>query len=90
MTERNCKAGEIIYYKDERAEDMAYIVSGRFRLVRLPASAVPERPRDVDPDVPRVFPERRAGKDVWIGARVVETGDRRDLRLRRPPDPLLA
>ena len=33
MTERNCKAGEIVYYKDEKAEDMAYIVSGRFRLV---------------------------------------------------------
>jgi hypothetical protein len=33
MTERNCKAGEIAYYKDEKAEEMAYIVSGRFRLV---------------------------------------------------------
>ena len=44
MTERNCKAGEIIYYKDERAEDMAYIVSGRFRLVEsgieLPVGAI--------------------------------------------------
>jgi hypothetical protein len=33
MTERSCKAGEIIFYKDEKAEDMLYIVSGRFRLV---------------------------------------------------------
>src|ERR1700719_2176610 len=44
MTERNFKAGEIIYYKDERAEDMAYIVSGRFRLVEsgieLPVGAI--------------------------------------------------
>ena len=44
MTERNCKAGEIIYYKDEKAEDMAYIVSGRFRLVEsgieLPVGAI--------------------------------------------------
>jgi CRP-like cAMP-binding protein len=44
MTERNYKAGEIVYYKDERAEDMAYIVSGRFRLVEsgieLPAGAI--------------------------------------------------
>ena len=44
MTERNCKAGEIVYYKDEKAEDMAYIVSGRFRLVEsgieLPVGAI--------------------------------------------------
>ena len=44
MTERTCKAGEIVYYKDERAEDMAYIVSGRFRLVEsgieLPVGAI--------------------------------------------------
>ena len=44
MTERPCKAGEIIYYKDEKAEDMAYIVSGRFRLVEsgieLPVGAI--------------------------------------------------
>jgi CRP-like cAMP-binding protein len=33
MTERHYKAGEIIFYKDEKAEDMLYIVSGRFRLV---------------------------------------------------------
>jgi hypothetical protein len=33
MTERTYKAGEIIFYKDEKAEDMLYIVSGRFRLV---------------------------------------------------------
>jgi Cyclic nucleotide-binding domain len=44
MTERVCKAGEIVYYKDERAEDLAYIVSGRFRLVEsgieLPVGAI--------------------------------------------------
>jgi len=44
MTERNCKAGEIVYYKDEKAEDMAYIVSGRYRLVEsgieLPVGAI--------------------------------------------------
>jgi hypothetical protein len=33
MTERNCTAGEVLFYKDEKAEDMLYIVSGRFRLV---------------------------------------------------------
>jgi hypothetical protein len=31
MTERQCAAGEVLFYKDEKAEDMAYIVSGRFR-----------------------------------------------------------
>ena len=44
MTERNCKAGEIIFYKDEKAEEMLYIVSGRFRLVEsgieLPVGAI--------------------------------------------------
>src|ERR1700738_580045 len=33
MTERKCAAGEVLFYKDEKAEDMFYIVSGRFRLV---------------------------------------------------------
>ena len=33
MTERNCAPGEVLFYKDEKAEDMLYIVSGRFRLV---------------------------------------------------------
>jgi hypothetical protein len=33
MTERQCQAGEILFYKDEKAEYMLYIVSGRFRLV---------------------------------------------------------
>jgi CRP-like cAMP-binding protein len=44
MTERQCKAGEILFYKDEKAEDMLYIVSGRFRLVEsgieLPVGAI--------------------------------------------------
>jgi hypothetical protein len=33
MTERKCLPGEVLFYKDEKAEDMLYIVSGRFRLV---------------------------------------------------------
>src|SRR5450759_484562 len=33
MTERKCAADEVLFYKDEKAEDMLYIVSGRFRLV---------------------------------------------------------
>src|ERR1700674_1110449 len=33
MTERKCEAGEVLFYKDEKAEDMFYIVSGRFHLV---------------------------------------------------------
>ena len=33
MVERKCAAGEVLFYKDEKAEDMLYIVSGRFRLV---------------------------------------------------------
>src|SRR6202795_1853529 len=33
MTERKCSPGEVLFYKDEKAEDMFYIVSGRFRLV---------------------------------------------------------
>ena len=33
MTERKCAPGEVLFYKDEKAEDMLYIVSGRFRLV---------------------------------------------------------
>jgi len=44
MTERKCKAGEMLFYKDEKAEDMLYIVSGRFRLVEsgieLPIGAI--------------------------------------------------
>src|SRR6201994_3528598 len=44
MTERKCAAGEVLFYKDEKAEDMFYIVSGRFRLVEsgieLPVGAI--------------------------------------------------
>ena len=44
MTERNYSAGEVLFYKDEKAEDMLYIVSGRFRLVEsgieLPVGAI--------------------------------------------------
>jgi CRP-like cAMP-binding protein len=44
MTERKCVAGEMLFYKDEKAEDMLYIVSGRFRLVEsgieLPVGAI--------------------------------------------------
>lgn len=44
MTERKCSAGEILFYKDEKADDMLYIVSGRFRLVEsgieLPVGAI--------------------------------------------------
>jgi CRP-like cAMP-binding protein len=44
MTERKCKAGEVLFYKDEKAEDMFYIVSGRFKLVEsgleLPVGAI--------------------------------------------------
>jgi CRP-like cAMP-binding protein len=44
MTERTCEAGEMLFYKDEKAEDMLYIVSGRFRLVEsgieLPVGAI--------------------------------------------------
>jgi CRP-like cAMP-binding protein len=44
MTERKCAAGDVLFYKDEKAEDMLYIVSGRFRLVEsgieLPVGAI--------------------------------------------------
>ncbi len=44
MTERNCATGEVLFYKDEKAEDMLYIVSGRFKLVEsgieLPVGAI--------------------------------------------------
>src|SRR6201994_2885472 len=44
MTERKCNSGEILFYKDEKADDMLYIVSGRFRLVEsgieLPVGAI--------------------------------------------------
>src|SRR5260221_9188671 len=33
MTDRNCTAGEMLFYKDEKAEDMLSIVSGKFKLV---------------------------------------------------------
>src|ERR1700704_6659846 len=33
MTERKCAAGEMLFYKDEKADSMFYIVSGRFKLV---------------------------------------------------------
>src|ERR1700738_1422761 len=44
MTERRCEAGEVLFYKDEKAEHMLYIVSGRFKLVEsgidLPVGAI--------------------------------------------------
>jgi CRP-like cAMP-binding protein len=44
MTERPCQAGEVLFYKNEKAEDMFYIVSGRYRLVEsgieLPVGAI--------------------------------------------------
>jgi hypothetical protein len=44
MTERKCSAGEALFYKDEKAESMFYIVSGRYRLVEsgieLPVGAI--------------------------------------------------
>jgi CRP-like cAMP-binding protein len=44
MTERPCKAGEVLFYKHEKAEDLFYIVSGRYRLVEsgieLPVGAL--------------------------------------------------
>src|SRR4030081_3129948 len=33
MAERQCAAGEVLFYKDEEAEEMLYIVRGRFNLV---------------------------------------------------------
>src|SRR5258707_15015385 len=44
MTERKCAAGEALFYKDEKADSMFYIVSGRFKLVEsgieLPVGAI--------------------------------------------------
>ena len=44
MTEHKCKADEVVFYKDEKADSMSYIVSGRFRLVEsgieLPVGAI--------------------------------------------------
>jgi len=44
MTERKCRAGEVLFYKDEPADSMFYIVSGRYRLVEsgieLPIGAI--------------------------------------------------
>src|SRR5260370_24539248 len=44
MTERKCATGELLFYKDEKADTMFYIVSGRFPLVasgiELPARAL--------------------------------------------------
>ncbi len=44
MSKRRCQAGEVLFYKDEKAEDMFYIVSGRYRLVEseieLPVGAI--------------------------------------------------
>jgi CRP-like cAMP-binding protein len=44
MTERKCSGGEVLFYKDEKADSMFYIVSGRFRLVEsgieLPVGAI--------------------------------------------------
>src|SRR3954451_16273574 len=44
MTERKWNAGDVLFYKDEKAEDMLYIVSGHFRLVEsgieLPIGAI--------------------------------------------------
>src|SRR5437762_8481142 len=44
MTERKCAAGKALFYKDEQADSMFYIVSGRFILVEsgieLPVGAI--------------------------------------------------
>jgi Cyclic nucleotide-binding domain len=44
MTERKCAASEMLFYKDEKAESLFYIVSGRYRLVEsgieLPVGAI--------------------------------------------------
>src|ERR1051326_6070904 len=44
MSERKCAAGAALFYKDEKAESMVCIVSGRFRLVEsgieLPVGAI--------------------------------------------------
>src|SRR5215471_14565047 len=44
LTERNCKTDEVLFYKDEKADSMYYIVSGRYRLVEsgieLPIGAI--------------------------------------------------
>lgn len=44
MTERHCATDEVLFYKHEKAEEMFYIVSGRFRLVEsgieLPVGAI--------------------------------------------------
>jgi hypothetical protein len=44
MTERKCAASEVLFYKDEKADSMYYIVSGRYRLVEsgieLPIGAI--------------------------------------------------
>jgi CRP-like cAMP-binding protein len=44
LTERKCKTGEVLFYKDEKADSMYYIVSGRYRLVEsgieLPVGAI--------------------------------------------------
>src|SRR6266403_786285 len=44
MTERKCAPGEALFYKDEKADSMFYIVSGRFLLVEsgieLPVGAI--------------------------------------------------
>ena len=45
MTERQCAAGEILFYKDEKAEDMLYIVSGKFKLVEFGHRAAGRRHR---------------------------------------------
>ena len=44
MTERKCNTGEMLFYKDEKADELLYVVSGRFRLVEsgieLPVGAI--------------------------------------------------
>ena len=44
MTERKCKTGEVLFYKHEKAEELFYIVSGRYQLVEsgieLPVGAI--------------------------------------------------
>lgn len=43
-TERKCRVGEVLFYKDEKADSMFYIVSGHYRLVEsgieLPVGAI--------------------------------------------------
>jgi hypothetical protein len=84
MTERKCAAGEMVFYKDEKAESMFYIVSGRFQLVEsgieLPVGAI----EPADPNAGMHRSRRHPERQLYPGRGALRAESRLRLLLSSP------